>query len=150
MRKGLLTGLAMAVAVCFTACKSAPEGPKFDARAEQQKKLGLVTNLTSVQGTNTIRAEWRQAPTNFYTLGPGDKLEIEILNEPTSRAMTTIGPDGKVYYHLLPGIDVWGLTLSQARDRLQQELAKFAVSPQIGIQLRGIDSKRVWLLGRVQ
>jgi len=29
-------------------------------------------------------------------------------------------------------------------------LAKFVVSPQVALQLRGIDSKRVWLLGRVQ
>jgi len=151
MSKGLLSGLALAVVVGLCACKSVPKGERIKAEEMRHPpKLNVVTNLTTIEETNTIRPEWRQAPTNFYTLGPGDKLEIEIMNEPTSRAMTTIGPDGKVYYYLLPGIDVWGLTLAQARDKIQQELAKFAVSPQIGIQLRGIDSKRVWLLGRVQ
>jgi polysaccharide export outer membrane protein len=155
MSKGLFYGLALAVVVGLCACKSVPKGERMKAselrnEAKQQAKLGVVTNLTSIDETNTVRPEWRQAPTNFYTLGPGDKLEIEIMNEPTSRAMTTIGPDGKVYYYLLPGIDVWGLTLAEARDRIQESLAKVVVSPQVGIQLRGIDSKRVWLLGRVQ
>ena len=157
MSKGLLSGLALAVLLGFCACKSTPKGERMNARAKQEManamakaNVGVVTNFSSIDETNTIRPEWRQAPTNFYTLGPGDKLEIEIMNEPTSRAMTTIGPDGKVYYYLLPGIDVWGLTLAQAHDKIQQEIAKFVVSPQIGIQLRGIDSKRVWLLGRVQ
>jgi polysaccharide export outer membrane protein len=161
MSKGLLIGLAMAVALAFAGCKSATssaeavkrakarKAEKFDARATTNK-IGVVTNLTAVEGTNTIRPEWRQAPTNFYTLGPGDKIEIEILNEPTSRAMTTVGPDGKIYYHLLPGLDVWGLTLAQAHDKIQEALAKYVVSPQVGVQLRGIDSKRIWMLGRVQ
>src|ERR1051326_341493 len=156
MSKGSRSGfagfcLAMAVLVGLCACKSVPKGERMKAEElRHPPNLTVVTNLTSVEETNTIRPEWRQAPTNFYTRGPGDKLEIEIMNEPTSRAMTTIGPDGKVYYYLLPGIDVWGLTLAQARDKIQAELAKVVVSPQIGIQLRGIDSKRVWLLGRVQ
>ena len=159
MSKGLLSGLALAVLLGFCACKSTPKGERMNARAKQEManamakaNVGVVTNFSSVDETNTIRPEWRQAPTNFYTLGPGDKLEIEIMTEPASRAMTTVAPDGKVYYYFLPGIDVWGLTLAQARDRIQEVLksAGGIVAPQVGLQLRGIDSKRVWLLGRVQ
>jgi polysaccharide biosynthesis/export protein len=157
MSKGLVCGLAMAALVGLCACKSVPKGERFNARAKENIAKSLAaanvttaTNLTSIEETNKIRPEWLQAPTNFYTLGPGDRLEIEIMNEPASRAMTTVAPDGKIYYYLLPGLDVWGLTLVEARDRIQAELGKVVVSPQVGIQLRGIDSKRVWLLGRVQ
>jgi polysaccharide biosynthesis/export protein len=147
--KGFVLGLAAAFAVALCGCKT-PTGEKFDARAGHQQKVALLTNLSSVEVTNSVRPEWRQAPTNFYTIGPGDRLEIEIVNDPSTRTMTTVGPDGKVYFHLLPGMDVWGLTLAEARDRLQEALAKYVVNPQVGLQLRGIDSKRVWLLGRVQ
>jgi protein involved in polysaccharide export with SLBB domain len=157
MSKGLVCGLAMAALLGLCACKSVPKGERFNARAKENiaktlaaANVATATNLTSIEETNKIRPEWLQAPTNFYTLGPGDRLEIEIMNEPASRAMTTVAPDGKIYYYLLPGLDVWGLTLAQARDRIQEELGKVVVSPQVGIQLRGIDSKRVWLLGRVQ
>lgn len=149
--KGKISGLVTAALLVFAMCGCrSPKGPKFDAREAQQKKLMLLTNLSEVEVTNSLRPEWREAPTNFYTLGPGDKVELEIVNDPSTRAMTTVGPDGKVYFHLLPGIDVWGLTLVEARDRLQEAMAKYVVNPQVGIQLRGIDSKRVWLLGRVQ
>ena len=157
MSKGLVCGLAMAALLGLCACKSVPKGERFNARAKETiaktlaaANVATATNLTSIEETNKIRPEWLQSPTNFYTLGPGDRLEIEIMNEPASRAMTTVAPDGKIYYYLLPGLDVWGLTLAQARDRIQEELGKVVVSPQVGIQLRGIDSKRVWLLGRVQ
>src|SRR5688572_1116292 len=157
MSKGLLCGLALAALLGLCACKSVPKGERFNARAKKQvaeamaeANVATATNLTSIEDTNKIRPEWLHPPTNFYTLGPSNRLEIEIMNEPASRAMTTVAPDGKVYYYLLPGVDVWGLTLAQARDRIQEELGKVVVSPQVGIQLRGIDSKRVWLLGRVQ
>ena len=39
-------------------------------------------------------------------------------------ATVTVGPDGKIYYYLLPGVDVWGLTLPEARDRLEREAAE--------------------------
>jgi len=145
----MLGGLFLAAGMILSGCKTPePQGAKFNPR--DNAKLAIVTNMSSVEVTNLIRPEWRQAPTNFYTLGPGDVLEIEIVNDVNSRAMTRIGPDGKVYFNLLPGLDVWGMTLQQAKERLEQELAKYVVSPQVALQLRGIDSKRVWLLGRVQ
>ncbi|MDX1953460.1 MAG: polysaccharide biosynthesis/export family protein [Verrucomicrobiota bacterium] len=128
-------------------CSSTKTGPKFDAR---EKHLSTVTNFASIQATNQLKSEWLQAPTNFFTLGPGDRLEIEVLGDLSSRATTVVGPDGKIYYYLLPGIDVWGLTLTEARDRLQEELKRYMSTPQVAIHLRGIDSKRVWMLGRIQ
>lgn len=122
-------------------------GPKFDAYTN---KVAFATNFTTVERTNALNPAWLKAPTNFFTLGPGDKIEIEVLNEAGTRAIATVGPDGKIYYHLLNGIDVWGLTLAETQEKLRGELTKYVVDPQVGVQLRGIDSKRIWMLGRVQ
>jgi protein involved in polysaccharide export with SLBB domain len=108
-----------------------------------------LTNFTTVSTTNTVNPEWLQPSTNFFTLGPGDKLEIEILGDTSSRAITQVMPDGKIYYNLLPGIDVWGLTLPETRQVLEKALQQYLTSPQVSLQLRGIDSTRVWVLGRV-
>lgn len=85
----------------------------------------------------------------FFTLGPGDRVEIELLDDIDSRTTTTVGPDGKLYFNLLNGVDVWGLTLSQAKEALEKEFAKFVkTQPQISITLREVASQRVWLLGQ--
>jgi protein involved in polysaccharide export with SLBB domain len=76
-------------------------------------------------------------------------VEIEVLRSPGSKALTSVGPDGKLYFYLLPGLDVWGLTLTQARDLLQQELGKMVNNPEISVTLRAVGSKHVWLLGRL-
>ena len=132
----------------MSGCYITKRGPEFDARA--YRNATVVTNLASVESTNTIRREWLQPSTNFFTLGPGDRLELEIMGDPASRAIVPVQPDGKVYYYLLPGIDVWGLTLAEARERIEQEMKAFLTAPQVSVQLRSIDSTRVWVLGRVQ
>lgn len=132
-------------------CYVSKNGPQFDPRAH--RNVTVLTNLASVESTNKLNPEWLKASTNFFRLGPGDKIELEILGDATTRTITTVAPDGKVYFYLLPGVDVWGLTLEEARDKIQDGLKEFLSKPelrQVGIQLRGVDSSRVWVLGRVQ
>jgi polysaccharide biosynthesis/export protein len=100
---------------------------------------------------NQEKSHLLQPPSEPFTLGPGDKLELEILGDPTSRTTTLVGPDGKIYFNLLPGVNVWGLTLSQATTELQRQLGNYLrEQPQVSMVLRGVESKRVWVLGRVQ
>lgn len=94
---------------------------------------------------------WLKPSPQLFTLGPGDKIEIEIIGEPTSKATTVVAPDGKIYFNLLPGIDVWGRTIPEAKAELEKELAKYnRENWQLSMILRGVESRRVWVLGRVQ
>ncbi|HLP76428.1 MAG TPA: SLBB domain-containing protein, partial [Candidatus Paceibacterota bacterium] len=59
--------------------------------------------------------------------------------------------DGKIYFNLLPGLDVWGLTLGQAKTLIEQNLTNYIrATPRVNLTLREVASKRVWILGRVQ
>jgi protein involved in polysaccharide export with SLBB domain len=84
-----------------------------------------------------------------FALGPGDTIDVEILGTPASHAPVTVGLDGKIYYQLLPGLDVWGLTLAQTRDLLERQLGKYLNSAQVDVSLRTVGSKHIWLLGRL-
>src|SRR6267378_173827 len=107
--------------------------------------------LNPVALPNQRDPAWLKPPADLFTLGPGDRVEVEILGEPASRTTTIIAPDGKIYFNLLPGIDVWGATLGQAKALLEKELSNYVKEkPQVSVVLRGVESKRVWVLGRVQ
>jgi len=91
-----------------------------------------------------------QPSESVFHLGPGDRLEIELIGDITTRTTVTVGPDGKIYYNILPGLDVWGLTLPEARDRLGDELTKYIrEKPVVTLALRSVASQRVWVLGRL-
>jgi polysaccharide export outer membrane protein len=150
--------LIAAVAVTALALSAGCKAPSFSS-ANAIAPEGTVTTVYKLKPlpppllalTNQLNPELLQAPTNFFTLGPGDKLDIMILGETNSETTTVVGPDGKIYFNLLPGIDVWGLTLGQTRQMLEQELSHYLRGqPQVNVTLRGVESKHVWLLGRFQ
>jgi protein involved in polysaccharide export with SLBB domain len=110
-----------------------------------------VTNVTGEIVKTPLTPEMLHPTSTPFTLGPGDVIEIEIIGNanPSSHAVTPVGLDGKIYYSLLPGLDVWGLTLDQTRELLEKELAKYVSQPQVGLTLRVVGSKHVWVLGRL-
>lgn len=143
-RPALLVGLAAAVA--FTGCNS------IVARRAPKAAATLPASFTpqTVGDMPALDASLLQRPNTEYRLGPGDVLEVEIVGDLTSRTRTVVGPDGKVYFNVLPGIDVWGLTVAQARARMVQEMQRFVREEQpISVTLRSAESQKIWVLGRL-
>lgn len=122
-------------------CKNIGHGPKFDPHQETLQEANT--------SANPIDPAWLRPSTNEFRLGPGDKLEIDLLGSSESPTPALVGPDGKIYFELLPGLDVWGLTLRQTRDLLAREMAKYVNHPRVSVTLREVYSRRVWMLGRV-
>ena len=105
--------------------------------------------VTNAALKNELAADLLQPSRTPFTLGPGDAIEVEIIGNATSRALTVVGLDGKIYFSLLPGLDVWGLTLQQTQETLEKELSKFISQPQVSLNLHTVGSKHVWVLGRL-
>lgn len=151
MRTAILFGSLGVVVTCLSGCSSTE--PKDSAFAQVGAPTQVMTpppsQPTTIKMTNEVRADLLRPGERLFTLGPGDRIEIEIIGRPASRVATAVGPDGKIYFNLLPGLDVWGLTLDQTRDLLQNQLAKYITNPEIAITLREVGSKYVWLLGRL-
>ena len=147
-RLGRTALAALAVMLMAAGCKST--GPQFNPRAEKAV-TGTNALLSAAAGAKQLSPDLLKPSTEPFRLGPGDRLEIEIIGDPSSRAVTVVGPDGKIYYSFLNGLDVWGLTLGEVKAQIEKEMSAFIVSPppQAGLILRGIESRRVWLLGRL-
>jgi polysaccharide biosynthesis/export protein len=105
---------------------------------------------TEIAPTTPLDPALLQPAETAFRLGPGDQLDIEVMGDLSTRESVTVGPDGKIYYYMLPGVDVWGLTLTEVRARLGDGIRKFIrEKPVISVTLRVVTSQRVWVLGRV-
>jgi polysaccharide biosynthesis/export protein len=141
----VLAGAAALGLVLLTGCLQ--PGPKFNPYIPKTYQETTFSSITLTN--NKAAAELLKPSSALFTLGPGDKLELEVLGDLTTRTLTTVGPDGKIYFHLLPGLDVWGLTLAETKALLEKELTRFIKEqPVVSVTLRGVESKRIWLLGR--
>ena len=137
-RSYLFSGMGLAVAL-LAGCQTAPKPIAYPD----------ISDAPSVTVTNQLDRALLQPPNDLFVLGPGDQLDIEVMGNAQSRALVKVGLDGKIYYSLLPGIDVWGLTVSQAQARVEQELGTFVRDNRVAISLHEVNSKRVWMLGRM-
>ena len=134
----------MLVLVALAGCAS--RGTKSNPAAG----FAPVSGVTAVKITNEINPDLLRPDSALMTLGPGDQIEAELLGTPSSRTTLTVGPDGKVYFYLLSGVDVWGLTLPEAKARLEKEIEGYISSPRVAVTLKAVGSKQIWMLGRLK
>jgi len=153
-RLGRRSSLLMSLAGLVLVAACTRRGPAFDPRppgpgASVKGSNGGAASFVAVGPTNLIQPEWLKPSREPFRLGPGDRIEIEILGSTGTRTSTFVCPDGKIYYDLLPGLDAWGLTLLEAKQLLERELSAYYKHPQVVVNLQAVESKCVWVLGRL-
>lgn len=143
-----LAMLGLSAAFILSGCRNT--GPKFDPHQPASAESSQLTNAIPVDMAQWDMAAGPASRTNLYTLGPGDRVDIELSDDPSTQETVLVGPDGKIYYYVLPGLPVWGLNLVEAKDKLESELAKYLRrKPRVLISLREVQSQQIWLLGRL-
>jgi protein involved in polysaccharide export with SLBB domain len=142
--RALTTLIFSAAALIFlVGCRAFIHGPKFDPRKDDAQSLAQVSM------TNTLDSALLKPTTNEFRLGPGDMLEVEVVGRTETMTPALVGPDGKIYFDLLPGLNVWGLTLRQTRDLIERGMAEYVKHPRVSVTLREVRSSRIWVLGRI-
>jgi len=93
-------------------------------------------------------ADLLNEPHDPYFLGPGDKLELELMEVPDTRQISIVMPDGDLYYQTAH-VHAAGLTITQLKAALEKELDNDYRAPQLSMILREMNSQRVMVMGRV-
>jgi len=85
-----------------------------------------------------------------YILGPGDTLEIELLDIPELSGTFSIGPDGTLYLPRLRALYVEGLTIEELRYFLTQQFRAYVKNPQLYVRPVGYRPIRIYVGGEVR
>jgi polysaccharide export outer membrane protein len=85
-----------------------------------------------------------------YILGPGDSLQIELLDIPELSGTFAIGPDGTLYLPRLRALYVEGLTVEELRLFLTDQFRTYVRSPQLYIRPVGYRPVRIYVGGEVR
>src|SRR5436190_18557300 len=97
--KGIGRAIIVLLLDLASGCRLRP-GPQFNPHIPNTYGESTFSKVTL---TNAVpRAELLKPSGAFFTLGPGDKLELEIIGDITTKTLTSVGPDGRIYFHLLP------------------------------------------------
>jgi polysaccharide export outer membrane protein len=88
-------------------------------------------------------------PEEFYQIGAGDALNINVWKEPTLSGTVKVRPDGYVTLPLINEVQVSGQTTGQLRKTLEDKYKEYTTDPFVTIRVEGIASSEVFLVGQV-
>ena len=106
---------------------------------------------TVVEQAQPLPLEQRSQITyDAYILGPGDGLQIELLDLPELSGSFTIGPDGTLYLPRLRALYVEGLTVEELRYFLTEQFSTYVRDPQVFVQPVIYRPIRIYVGGEVK
>jgi polysaccharide biosynthesis/export protein len=88
-------------------------------------------------------------PEEFYAIGAGDTLGINVWKEPSLSGPVKVRPDGFITLPLVNELQVVGLSTAQLRKTLEERYKEYTVDPFVTIRIEGIASSEVFLVGQV-
>jgi polysaccharide biosynthesis/export protein len=113
--------------------------------------LGLAVSAFMFQGVAHAQTSTSAAATSQYRLAPGDAIKIFVYQNPDLTLELRLTESGSVSYPLLGTINLGGLTVNQAEDRISSGLrdGKFVNRPQVTVTLLQVRGNQVSVLGQV-
>jgi len=88
-------------------------------------------------------------PEEFYIIGAGDSIGVNVWKEPSLSGSVRVRPDGYVTLPLINEVQVVGLTTAQLRKLLEEKYKEFTTDPFVTIRVEGISSTEILLVGEV-
>jgi polysaccharide export outer membrane protein len=83
-------------------------------------------------------------------VGPGDILEVTVIDQADASRSTTVQPDGRFTMPLLGDIEVAGKTVAEIQHLITEALSKdFLVNPRVEVRVREYASQFALVLGEV-
>ena len=98
----------------------------------------------------TFEPEMNIATPQSYVLGPGDMVNIDIWGSSRDNISTTISPDGTITVENGGVIELSGLTVAQAKQRLKSRLGSFYQGSNIQMTLGQTRTITINILGEVK
>ena len=106
---------------------------------------------TVVEQAQPLPLEQRSQITyDAYILGPGDGLQIELLDLPELSGRFSIGPDGTLYLPRLRALYVEGLTVEELRYFLTEQFSTYVRDPQVYVRPVRYRPIRIYIGGEVR
>ena len=125
-----------------------------------QAPLAAAQGLSEVQTNGTAVKIGQRGPVpleqrgqvnyDAYILGPGDGLQIELLDLPELSGNFRIGPDGSLYLPRLRALYAEGLTVEELRNFLREQFKTYVRDPEVFIRPVSYRPVRVYVGGEVK
>ena len=95
-------------------------------------------------------ADQAMAVETFYSIGPGDALEISVWRDDTLSREVTVPPDGVISFPLIGDIRVINMTVADLRNIVSKKLSDYVPDATVTVILKTFSSLRAFVIGKVR
>jgi polysaccharide biosynthesis/export protein len=85
-----------------------------------------------------------------YVVGPGDRLEVQLIGNTRARHSLVVNRDGRIMFPELGPITVAGLRFEEARARIETRVSEQMIGTQATVSIGDLRSIRVYVLGEAE
>ena len=89
------------------------------------------------------------AAQDAYYLNPGDRVFIEVWNEPDMQRDVIILPDGSVSFPLAGQVKASGLTPQELQDSITERLGQYISTPVVTVSVSEMLGNAIFVIGQV-
>ena len=125
------------------------DGPRASRRTRRSSREVFGRNIFNNRNL-TFAPNMNIATPQNYVLGPGDVLVVDVYGGSQESQRLTVSPEGDVYVPEFGPIQVSGLQIRAAQNRIRQRLGRYFQSSDIRITLGQTRSIQVNVLGEVR
>jgi protein involved in polysaccharide export with SLBB domain len=102
-------------------------------------------------GTPTTFAPVTDIPVpSEYVVGPGDRLEVQLIGNTRARHSLVVNRDGRIMFPELGPIAVAGLRFEDAKARIEARVGEQMIGTQAVVSMGDLRSIRVYVLGEAE
>ena len=121
-------------------------------------KLGRATAVFALVAVTLVGAEEKLSPSTqtfvgveSYRLASFDLVRITVFGEPEFGISQRVSSSGDVSMPFLGQVSIGGLTVEEARQRIETELVEkeFLKRPQVFVSIEGFSPRRITILGEI-
>ncbi len=110
--------------------------------------VALLAALPMCAQTTLLQRRTETVPE--YVLGPGDQIVLHVDDmDDVPQGPIRIDPSGQIDLPLVGRVQAGGLTVEQLHDQLASKLSKYISHPDVTINLTGMESRPVSVVGEV-
>jgi len=120
-----------------------------DLSAEEASRLARTRANVRAPAAPSLAVEGAVDPTG-YVLGPGDLLQVVYTGRADPSEQVRVTPSGRIHLEPTGPVDVAGLTLAGAEQRIRDILSGFYEDTRISVDLLEVRTFRVHVLGHVR
>jgi protein involved in polysaccharide export with SLBB domain len=144
------SALLLSMVLGLSSCSLPENDNTFDLYDDSATATGERIHFYDVPLRNSLAPQDLRPSRDEFLIGPGDLLEIDIVEVPYTKAVTTVLPDGTLYYDIAGPVIAAGKSIEQLERDLADALEKQYSFPIVNINLKEVKSRNFTILGQVK